>query len=386
MTKNEYISNNYTTELITDEIGFKSVKNAWDDLVLSNSYAVTLCHDWLFNWWNIFKDDRDLFLIIVYQNQKIVGIAPLLRRNISEYGIFNTKRLEFLGSGEDESDEICSDYLDFIIDSNNRSTIVNLICDFLNSHQSQWDEIILTDIYKDSENLVLFREKFQHPSFYGQELKLEVCPYVTLPDSYEELCKTTKINKKETLNRKKRLFEKEGEVKCCEYRGESITKEVFYSFIELHQQRWNSDDKPGSFSSNKFSAFHENILSIFKQDNRVVLYFIYVDNKPVCARYCFDFNGCIYDYLPGLDPNFNRKLSPGLIGLAYSLECSIKSGHNKFDFFKGKSGGYKYRWTDKDIEIVQYRIQKNNRKSQVIRLTESTIQLLRQLKRRLSNS
>ena len=66
---------------------------------------------WLLTWWGVFGDGRRLRVWTFWRGDELVGVAPLcLRRHWYPPGI-PYRRLELLGSGEDEADEICSDYL-----------------------------------------------------------------------------------------------------------------------------------------------------------------------------------------------------------------------------------------------------------------------------------
>src|SRR3989338_6121715 len=102
---------------IVKEEKFRDLKIEWDQLLsLSSTNAVYLTWEWLFTWWEIFGDDRrELFIIAVRENGQLIGIAPLIIHNVEDFNLFTFRRIEFLGTGEEEKDEVCSNYMDFII-------------------------------------------------------------------------------------------------------------------------------------------------------------------------------------------------------------------------------------------------------------------------------
>ena len=374
--------NSFQTSLITTFSDFSNLEKEWNELVDNNDYDITLLHEWLTTWWQVFGDEsRELFIITVRKNDQLVGIAPLLRRKVKYFKLIPSHRLEFIGSGESEADEICSDYLDFIIRKENRIEILETLLEHLMSLKSQWQEILLTDIKSESTNLQIIKDKLPQYNLKTNQLQQAECPYIQLPNSWEELKKTTKINTREQLNRKIRLLEKEGKVEYKTYKSDEISEDVFDSFIKLHQKRWASEGKPGCFSSVKFTNFHTSLLKKLTPKDSPRLFFIYLNDKPIAARYCFQYNNTSYDYLPGLDPDISRKISHGFLGLAYSIEQSISNSNQKFDFFKGKIGSYKYKWTGLNTQISQYRIIDSSLKNHFITLIENNFQLARQLKK-----
>ncbi len=107
---------NMDIKRVENDDDFMKLNEDWNQLVyISSIQEITVTWEWLYTWWEVFKQGRQLWILIVRQNSKIVGIAPLLMRKVLYYGAFPFQRLELLGSREDKKDEICSDYLDFII-------------------------------------------------------------------------------------------------------------------------------------------------------------------------------------------------------------------------------------------------------------------------------
>src|SRR5438034_8066858 len=133
-------------EKITTRAGFDQLEPVWNPLLAaSESSAVTLTWEWLTTWWDVFGDERELYLLVVRDGVEVIGIAPLLRRMVQHYGWLPYRRIEFLASGEAEADEICSDYLDFIFRRGREADALEAILNYLHRPQADWDEMLLTD-------------------------------------------------------------------------------------------------------------------------------------------------------------------------------------------------------------------------------------------------
>jgi hypothetical protein len=86
--------------------------------------------------------------LLVYDNEELVGIAPLISRKIKRFGLLTIQSLEFLGTGENAEDEICSLYLDFITITKKEELVYKAIYEYLFKHIESWDEIILSEVLR----------------------------------------------------------------------------------------------------------------------------------------------------------------------------------------------------------------------------------------------
>jgi len=368
------------TRIIKNIEAFRKLEAEWNQLVREENYDITLLHQWQITWWEIFRQERELYIITVRDNKKLIGIAPFLKRRVHYFKSIPINRIEFIASGEDERDEICSEYLDFICSRANREDVIKAVSDLLIKNKNEWDEILLTDIKNNSENLKTFTQNMTLKNIKHEQNSEAQCPYIELTENWEDLKKRNRINSREQLNRKKRRLEKLGNIEYRTIESKNISKDIFNQYISLHQARWNAEGKNGSFSSDLFHSFHLKLLERLKPLSAPVLYFLLLDNQAIAARYCFSFNNILYDYLPGLDPSLDRKLSHGFINLAQSIEQSIESKHKRFDFFKGKTGSYKYKWTDCSQKVSRHRYIKNSLTFLVINILENIKHYLKTIK------
>ena len=100
-------------ELINSTEVFKSLKTEWNNLLNnSNVDSIFLTWEWQFNWWNSFKSNKTLSIIIVRDNKdnKLLGIAPLYKAKKQIFKAISISELKFIG----DDDNATSEYLDFI--------------------------------------------------------------------------------------------------------------------------------------------------------------------------------------------------------------------------------------------------------------------------------
>jgi CelD/BcsL family acetyltransferase involved in cellulose biosynthesis len=79
-----------------------------------------------------------------------------------------------------------------------------------------------------------------------------------------------------------------------------------------------------------------------------------LDGQPLAEIMCFDYNGCIYLYNSGYDPQYTA-LSAGLLSKVLAIKDSIEKGKSRFDFLKGAET-YKYHLGGREVPLYRCQI------------------------------
>ena len=100
----------------------QTLSKEWNNLLnKSSSNNIFLTWEWISLWWEIFKEDAELYVITVKDKEsQIIGIAPLKIVNLT-YNGFPFRQLEFIGSGKG----ISADYLNIIIECGREEEVIN---------------------------------------------------------------------------------------------------------------------------------------------------------------------------------------------------------------------------------------------------------------------
>jgi hypothetical protein len=194
-------------EKIIKEEEFEALAQEWNELLRrSASNTLTLTHEWLSTWWEVFGEGRELYILLVRDGKQLIGIAPMLKRTVQHYGVLPFRRIEFLASGEDEADEICSDYLDFILKKGREEEALKTIFTYIHEEDSDWDEVLLTDMSGESPNQPLLKSFCENSGTRLQTMRDELCVYLKLPVTWDELLKNLKKPFRWKINRDRRAF------------------------------------------------------------------------------------------------------------------------------------------------------------------------------------
>jgi plasmid replication initiation protein len=99
-----------------------------------------------------------LFIITARENGELVGIAPFIKRQIKVFGLMNRTKLELIGTGEDEKDEVGSNYMDFMVVPGMEESFAREVASLLASVKNGFDEIALSSISENSSTINSFAE------------------------------------------------------------------------------------------------------------------------------------------------------------------------------------------------------------------------------------
>ena len=187
-----------------------------------------------------------------------------------------------------------------------------------------------------------------------QRRHCSVCPYIPLPDSIDPIMRRLTKNKRQNLKRYTQKLEDKCKIQFKRYDEMNYsTAEAMKAFIELHQERWKSENKPGIFESQEVCDFHVEIASRFAEKDWLGLYFLMADDKPISVQYTFEYGHKMYYYQSGFDPEYSR-YSVGNLMIRLVLEECIRKRFREYDMLRSNPS-YKMEWTDETRKNFQIR-------------------------------
>lgn len=372
------------TEISTVE-GFVALRDEWTALQAeSNAQLPALTWDWLFTWWETFAEGRRLQLLTARDpDGRLVGLAPLLRRTIRLHGV-PIRRVELLATGEDEADEILSEYLDFIIVRGREREAIAAFYAHL-AAQDDWDELCLASVPADSPLVPAFREAIARAA---APIDVTTRPrpdgiLVSLARDTKAFVAAQSKRMREDLRRHRRLMEQHGKVTLRRAETGDELAQMFPQLVALHQALWQSRGKPGCFASTRFTRFHERVSARMLARGLLHLHTVTVGDKVVAARYGFHLNDRLYEYQSGSDPTFDPKVSLGVQAAQLCMEDAIGRGFVDYDLGEGPRP-YKLRWNHTRRATLNVWITRRNPRVLAKTLAAEAETQLRALKRAVS--
>ncbi|MDC4205450.1 MAG: GNAT family N-acetyltransferase [Candidatus Manganitrophus sp.] len=313
---------------------WRELSKEWNDLLQrSGSNRVFLTSEWLYSWAECFlKEGRALYILTVYNDKTLIGIAPWCIRK-ARYAGFPMRRIEFLGTPETGSD-----YLDVFAKKGKEKEVARSIYHFLfGEGASQWDCFGFLDIPSDSLFLLHFMEQMEEDGKYLEVEAGAFCPSLALPKTREEFLARLTQNRRQKYTRDLRVLEREGNVRYDSVKLDEAGP-ILKDFRELYQKRWADSDA--------LFLFLERVLLHGSGEEKVQADFLNVNGKNVAGLLHLRSGKSFLMYLMAVDHSFSKTVSVGNLLVGLSIEKAIAEGFSEYNFLKGNEE-YKFHWADK---------------------------------------
>ncbi|TKB46636.1 GNAT family N-acetyltransferase [Thalassotalea mangrovi] len=331
-------------------------------MVKQSHLSFFLDFSWLNLWWHTYARPGDrLYIVLLYKHDNLIAIAPFYIQH---------QTLRMLGTGEAESEEVASEYLDIICAPEHFQSVASNLCDilmdclFTNHHRvhpyCQQPMTAVTHItlnnYLAHSCLAHFVRKINR-YFFISTSTVGTSYRCRLPSEREQFWQQLQpsFRKKMFRHRNQWLQQMQGEFKS--YRYLSSLEEGIQHLQDLHQKRWQRLEKPGVFKADKFRLFHQKFMHQALLHNRLELWVLFARGQAISAIYAITYNETCYFYQSGLDTEFRPNLSPGFLSHFLLIEECIKRQFKYYDFMKGASGrSYKQQFADNTRELFESRL------------------------------
>ncbi len=321
------------------------IEDEWQQLLArSSAPEVFRTYEWLISWWQVFgAGGRFRLLVIgVRQDGVLVGLAPLVVREVRGLARPSIRRLFFLGTGEDEADEVCSDFPDLIAAAGFEALVCDEVWRCLRRERASWDEARWGNLLESS---LLCR--YLRPMARDSGLSVDAHPagerfFVDLSrGDFTAYVDGLSKQRKKRIYYYRRRMEKEGGL--TERRVESADElpRFLTEIARLSRQRQGEKGEGSAWQSEKFQEFHRLVLPRLLARGWLDLRMWWKDGRCVAALYNVVFAGTIYYYQSGFDTSAFGNVSPGLLTLSQVIEWGFVNRQRRFDFLVGAEGSYK---------------------------------------------
>lgn len=377
---------NLRLTVINKKKQFKNLRPEWTELVGdSHDRSITQTWEWLYTWWCNYGAERDLAIIVAYDDGKLIGIAPFSRPKIQTkyFTLIGYNTLYFLGAGTTLNRNITSDYLNLIIKKGRETDFVNSLLQYIGM-RADWEELILENISAESSIPNLLKLVAKRCGLYYEIREKIPSILIKLPDSWQGYLNSISSGLRYKISRGRKEFSKEGGLYHL-VREENELSEAFKNLKHLHQARWRSQGQPGAFSFPKWEAFHRKILPLALKNGWLKLSFLVLNGRAVATNYNFVYDNKVHFYQAGIEVHKNKHIRLGLLLHSYCIEEAIKEGRTEYDFLKAsrQGAGYKMMWGNCSRDLLEIRISKSSNKENAYRLLTRMCKLIRKAKHRL---
>ena len=370
----------------TDVAQAEAIWPAWTELLeRSECNELTQSPDWLLTWWRVFGGlhGRQLRLGLFHEGERLVGLAPVLRRRHWYRGWLPFWRLEFLASGEPPEDGIYSNHLAVLAERGAEEKVAHRLVEAIAGGAfGSWDEVVLPMMSGDTAMPDRLVEAFRAARYRAEATVMAGAPYICLPATWDAYLRSMSANSRRNLERSLRTFDKWSqettELECISSsadleKGKSI-------LMSLHHERWSSADETGVFRSPLFLGFHDRMMGALAERGSLELLILRGRSEPVAALYSMVWAGKVYAYQTGRRTDLPANLRPGGVLLSLAIRRAIEQGRREFDLLADEAF-YKTQLTPHTRPLIQVRATRTCVVEAIRKIGVSCLANLRRLRR-----
>jgi CelD/BcsL family acetyltransferase involved in cellulose biosynthesis len=311
---------------------FLGLETKWQELLgTCTTNHIFLTPQWQRAWWQVFGNDYESVLLSIHDDQNLVGVAPLKRKD---------GKLSFIGSSD-----VC-DYMDFIARQGWEEYVFSRLLDYL--ARLEWNSIELDSLLPQSLAMKYLVPLARQKGYQIETKQTNVSPQLLLPKSWEDYLGLLKTKDRHEIRRKLRRLKQAQSVNYLTITEKELLQQAMESFFKLFQQ---SSAEKAHFMTDKKREFFTIMVSLLAEKGNIRLSFMEVGGARTSATLCFDYNNEVYLYNSAYDPAYSS-LSVSILLKVFNIKDAINRGKKRFDFLSGNEP-YKYDLGGQDVPLYQ---------------------------------
>ncbi|BBO88537.1 GNAT family N-acetyltransferase [Desulfosarcina ovata] len=315
-------------------------KNEWNQLLERSAISnVFLTWEWCVAWiYTYIQDFNDLFIIFLYIENELYGIAPFYLKYES-IGITKVKKLLFIGTPY-----AGSDYMEIIQKKGKEKIVTDLLYNFLmNEGKHFWNKIDFIDVPSDSLFLMHFSNNIEHDGKYYELKKASYSPIATISSNEEKFFLKMSKSFRKKFKQDVRVFHRNNTARH-HTRSDKIVSSDIIKYFRFYK-------KMTDYESEKFKQLLIKYNKLCPDHAIIQIDYLEVDNRDVAALLHLRYKNILSMYLMVIDKYYNPKISLGNIIVGLSIKNEINSEITEYDFLKGEES-YKFHWSNKGKRSV----------------------------------
>ncbi len=372
-------------ERLSSLASLEAISQEWEELLTKSETNEPMQGPiWLTNWWRVYgpTEGRKLAALTLRREGVLVGLAPFCSRVVKHLRALPLQRLELMGSGENEADETCSEYIGVIAAKGEEQAVASAFGECLHGGvMGAWDEVLMPAMSSEAVLTPLIANAL------GRGAKYELqsgAPFVQLPSTWDDYMKGMSSSRRYLIRRSMKAWSKwAGEAPVLKM----VTKdsEVDYGFdllAKLHAERWKGKGHVGAFTSTLFEGFHRQTMHDLFAKGALWLCWLEVEGKPVAALYNIVWNNQVRFYQSGRILDLPKKVRAGVVIHACAISEAIDRGYTHYDFLAGTTR-YKMQLANNVRPLVQLSLSRPGLKTRIKDISSAGLDVGRGLRNQL---
>ncbi|QOC24073.1 GNAT family N-acetyltransferase [Wenzhouxiangella sp. AB-CW3] len=313
-----------------------ALKKDWNELTRNAGAAAPFMRaEWIHAWWNAFGETNRLHVVTVWQDNRLVGLLPLMFGQTERYGMI-VRRLGALTNAHSprfEAPHACD-----------VEGVMEVIWAHVRSLSRQWDIFELPGLMSASPTLQALCHSADSDSVSYGLWEAEQSPFITLESDWEQYLATRSRNFRKDLKRKLRRLENLGPVRLKIISDPIDVLSSLEVAFDIEAQSWKGREGTAMQSNERVCQFYRDLASGLASGGELCLHFLTINGMAIAFDLSIRYDGRLYSIKSGYQDTFAHA-SPGLVLLGMMLKHYIDTDIHEIDLL-GEQDDFKRRWTD----------------------------------------
>jgi CelD/BcsL family acetyltransferase involved in cellulose biosynthesis len=311
--------------------GFRGLEDAWDELAVRTENPF-LTHAWLHSWWSAFGDQEAIAIVLRGSDGNVQAGACMLRES--------DRLLHSAANQYSEGWDVVA------VDQSARRVLWRQIADLPAAR------LTITGVPAAGPSLAIATEALQAAGYTVAITKHQLSPWLSLPDTWEQLLSSRSKHLRYQVRRFTGLLEGEGDVAFRTNAGPDIEDDL-ERFFALEASGWKGTAGTAILNDARSLRLYTNFAYAAARRGWLRLHLLDLDGVTIAADYSCVLAGGAFLVKTCFDERYAH-LSPGLVLRSKVLRAAIDDGLRFYDFLGGPDR-YKVRWTGEVRERVLVR-------------------------------
>jgi CelD/BcsL family acetyltransferase involved in cellulose biosynthesis len=310
------------------------LKEQWNE-VLEKSPAPLpfLSYQWLSIWWHAFGTGKKLYLVLIFDNDELIGFAPLMQWK-TRIGILPVRKLSFLANEH-------SPRADFVFSKNGTECLQSLWT-YLLAHRTDWDEIELNDLPSQSEAIPWLQSTSQVRWAVTPSIR---SPYLRIEQDWDSFYQTRSKKLRDDLRKKWNKLVQKGTIQVNQITRITPDNPIFETLFAVANKSWKAKQGTAISSTPELRQFYSEIAYHLSELGWLSLWLLEVDHQPIAYYYNLRYQNTEYSLKTYHDPGYDP-FSPGRLLVWQVLQAAFNHPDIKIYEFLGVPERFKLEWAD----------------------------------------
>lgn len=322
-------------DIVGDYDAFVALEREWNAAVERSQVPHPfLRHEWIRAWWDSFQGNKQLHIIVVRDQGRIIGLAPLMREHALMYGL-PIRKLALLANDH-------SPRADFVIAGASEEAY-DAICRTLKAESDDWDVLQLTQLPRNGRTAAVM-------SRFAADEELPIgtwgssdSPYLELAGTWDSYWASLPAKFRSNVRNRFSRLRQLGEPSLEMLTERPAVADALRDAWRLEASGWKDQEGTSILSDPAVQKFYTLLAERGTEAGWMRLLFLTVAGKRIAVSYSALYEGRLFLIKTGHDRDFHT-CSPFKLLTYLAAQEGFARGLREIDFL-GDSEPWKQEWT-----------------------------------------